>query len=128
LISRASQKPERDVLLRVHRPDNIRLSGNFSVRGLSIREIAHRLINAGTVPSVIGTPKDVADQLEAWFEKGAADGFNLMFPLLPEDWLQFGALVVPELQRRGLVQTEYSGATLRDRLGLKKPINRFHQS
>jgi alkanesulfonate monooxygenase SsuD/methylene tetrahydromethanopterin reductase-like flavin-dependent oxidoreductase (luciferase family) len=101
---------------------------DFAVRGLSIREIAHRLINAGTVPSVIGTPKDVADQLEAWFEKGAADGFNLMFPLLPEDWLQFGALVVPELQRRGLVQTEYSGATLRDRLGLKKPINRFHQS
>ena len=81
-----------------------------------------------TVPSVIGTPKDVADQLEAWFEKGAADGFNLMFPLLPEDWLQFGVLVVPELQRRGFVQTEYSGATLRDRLGLKKPINRFHQS
>jgi alkanesulfonate monooxygenase SsuD/methylene tetrahydromethanopterin reductase-like flavin-dependent oxidoreductase (luciferase family) len=105
---------------------NLQRMKDFSVRGLSIREIAHRLINAGTVPSVIGTPKDVADQLEAWFEKGAADGFNLMFPLLPEDWLQFGASVVPELQRRGLVQTEYSGATLRDRLGLKKPINRFH--
>src|ERR1700733_13296713 len=66
---------------------------DFSVQGLSIRGIAHRLINAGTVPSVIGTPKDVAYQLEAWFEKGAADGFNLMFPLLPEDWLQFGVLV-----------------------------------
>ena len=51
-----------------------------------------------------------------------------MFPLLPEDWLQFGVLVVPELQRRGFVQTEYSGATLRDRLGLKKPMNRFDQS
>jgi FMN-dependent oxidoreductase (nitrilotriacetate monooxygenase family) len=107
---------------------NLQRMKDFAVRGLSIREIAHRLINAGTVPSVIGTPKDVADQLEAWFEKGAADGFNLMFPLLPEDWLQFGVLVVPELQRRGFVQTEYSGATLRDRLGLKKPINRFHQS
>jgi FMN-dependent oxidoreductase (nitrilotriacetate monooxygenase family) len=107
---------------------NLQRMKDFAVRGLSIREIAHRLINAGTVPSVIGTPRDIADQLEAWFEKGAADGFNLMFPLLPEDWLQFGALVVPELQRRGLVQTEYSGATLRDRLGFKKPINRFHQS
>ena len=66
--------------------------------------------------------------LQAWFEKKAADGFNLMFPLLPEDLVQFGSLVVPELQRRGLVQTQYNGATLRDRLGLKRPANYFHQS
>jgi FMN-dependent oxidoreductase (nitrilotriacetate monooxygenase family) len=98
----------------------------FAVHGLSIREIAHRLINAGAVPSVIGTPADVADQLEAWFAAGAADGFNLMFPLLPEDWLQFCVEVVPELQRRGLAQTEYRGDTLRERLGLMKPPNRFH--
>ena len=98
----------------------------FAEQGLSIREIAYRLINAGAVPSVIGTPADVADQLEAWFTAGAADGFNLMFPLLPEDWLQFCMQVVPELQRRGLAQTEYRGDTLRERLGLKKPPNRFH--
>jgi alkanesulfonate monooxygenase SsuD/methylene tetrahydromethanopterin reductase-like flavin-dependent oxidoreductase (luciferase family) len=97
----------------------------FAAQGLTIREIARRLINAGTAPSFVGTPIDVADQLEAWFKGGAADGFNLMFPLLPEDWLQFAALVVPELQRRGLAQTDYRGATLRDRLGLKKPRNRF---
>lgn len=98
----------------------------FADQGLSIREIAHRLVNAGTVPSVAGTPADIADQLEAWFRGGAADGFNLMFPLLPEDWLQFTTYVVPELQRRGLAQEEYGGATLRERLGLKKPGNRFH--
>ena len=78
----------------------------FADQGLSIRKIAHRLINAGAVPSIIGTPVDIADQLEAWFKGGAADGFNLMFPLLPEDWLQFTTLVVPELQRRGLAQTD----------------------
>jgi alkanesulfonate monooxygenase SsuD/methylene tetrahydromethanopterin reductase-like flavin-dependent oxidoreductase (luciferase family) len=100
----------------------------FADQCFSIREIAHHLINAGTVPSIIGTPVDIADQLEAWFKGGAADGFNLMFPLLPEDWLQFTTLVVPELQRRGLAQTEYRGATLRDRLSLKKPSNRFHRS
>jgi hypothetical protein len=94
----------------------------FADQGLSIREIARRLINTGTVPSVIGTATDVADQLEAWHRAGAADGFNLMFPVLPEDWLQFATLVVPELQRRGLAQTEDRGATLRDRLGLKKLI------
>jgi FMN-dependent oxidoreductase (nitrilotriacetate monooxygenase family) len=100
----------------------------FAQQGLSIREIAHRLINDGAVPSVIGTPLDVADQLEAWFSAGAADGFNLMFPSLPEDWLQFCTQVVPELQRRGLAQTEYRGDTLRERLGLKKPPNQFHAS
>jgi FMN-dependent oxidoreductase (nitrilotriacetate monooxygenase family) len=97
----------------------------FAQQGLSIRDVAHRLINAGAVPSVIGTPTDIADQLEEWFTAGAADGFNLMFPLLPEDLTQFCTEVVPELQRRGLAQTDYSGATLRDRLGLRRPANRF---
>jgi len=99
----------------------------FADQDLSIREIARRLINTGTVPSIVGTAIDIADQLEAWHTAGAADGFNLMFPVLPEDWLQFTTLVVPELQRRGLAQTEYRGATLRDRLGLRKPANRFAQ-
>ena len=99
----------------------------FAEKGLSIREIGRLLVAGGTVPSISGTATDVADQLEAWFTGGAADGFNLMFPLLPEDWVQFTTLVVPELQRRRLVQTEYHGETLRDRLGLKKPDNRFHQ-
>ncbi len=97
----------------------------FATQGLTIRDVAQRLINAGAVPSVIGTPADVADQLEAWFSAGAADGFNLMFPLLPEDLTQFCTQVVPELQRRGMAQTEYVGATLRDRLGLRRPPDRF---
>jgi len=63
--------------------------------------------------------------MEAWYVAGAADGFNLMFPLLPDDWLNFAQLVVPELQRRGLTRKEYATGTLRDRLGLPKPPNRF---
>jgi alkanesulfonate monooxygenase SsuD/methylene tetrahydromethanopterin reductase-like flavin-dependent oxidoreductase (luciferase family) len=100
----------------------------FAGQGLSIREIARRLINTGIVPSISGTVTDIADQFEAWHRGGAADGFNLMFPVLPDDWLQFTMRVVPELQRRGLAQTEYRGATLRDRLGLKRPANRFNRS
>ncbi|MCV3205674.1 LLM class flavin-dependent oxidoreductase [Mesorhizobium sp. YC-39] len=100
----------------------------FAAQGLSIRDVAHRLINAGAVPSVTGTPADVADQLEEWFTAGAGDGFNLMFPLLPEDLVQFCTQVVPELQRRGLAQSEYAGATLRDRLGLRRPPNRFDRA
>jgi FMN-dependent oxidoreductase (nitrilotriacetate monooxygenase family) len=99
----------------------------YADQGLSIREVAGRLINSGTVPSFIGTPKDIADLMEAWATSGAADGFNLMFPLLPEDMVQFTTLVVPELQRRGLAQAAYTEGTLRDRLGLKKPVNGFHR-
>lgn len=100
----------------------------FAAQGLTIREIAHRLINAGAVPSFAGTPVDVADQLEAWFTSGAADGFNLMFPVLPGDLVDFATLVVPELQRRGLAQTDYNGATLRERLGLAKPADQFRRN
>jgi hypothetical protein len=35
-------------------------------------------------------------------------------------------MVIPELQRRGLFRTEYEGTTLRENLGLPKPVNRHH--
>jgi alkanesulfonate monooxygenase SsuD/methylene tetrahydromethanopterin reductase-like flavin-dependent oxidoreductase (luciferase family) len=72
-----------------------------------------------------GTPAQIADEMEAWFAAGAADGFNLMFPLLPEDWINFTQQVVPELQRRGLTPTDYAAGTFRDRLELPRPANRF---
>ena len=97
----------------------------FARENLSIREIARRIANAGTGPVMAGTPAEIADEMEAWYEAGAADGFNLMFPLLPDDWLNFATLVVPELQRRGLTRREYANGTLRDRLGLPRPANRF---
>jgi hypothetical protein len=78
------------------------------------------------VPTVAGTASEVADQLEEWFAAGAADGFNLMFPLLPGDWLGFCREVVPELQRRGLFRKEYQPGTFRDRLGLRRPSNVFN--
>ncbi len=93
--------------------------------GLSIRQLARKIANTGSVPLVAGTPSQVADQLEAWFVAGAADGYNLMFPLLPDDWLNFMQTVVPELQRRGLFRSEYEPGTLRDRLGLRRPENSF---
>ena len=98
----------------------------FAKENLTIREIARRISNAGTGPVMAGTPVEIADEMEAWYSAGAADGFNLMFPLLPDDWLNFAKLVVPELQRRGLTRKEYAGGTLRDRLGLPRPANRFN--
>ena len=73
----------------------------------------------------VGTPETIADGMEAWLDGDACDGFNVMFPYLPEGLDDFLGKVVPELQRRGLFRTEYEGATLRDHLGLPRPANRF---
>lgn len=100
----------------------------WASQNLTVREIAKKLANSGAVPTVAGTASQVADQLEDWFVTGAADGFNLMFPLLPEDWLNFTSKVVPELQRRGLFRTEYEAGTFRDRLGIPRPLNRFRKA
>jgi hypothetical protein len=72
-----------------------------------------------------GTASGIADQLEEWSIAGAADGFNLMFQLMPEDWVNFAKFVVPELQRRGVARTEFGEGTLRERLGLPRPADRF---
>ncbi|WP_104090048.1 LLM class flavin-dependent oxidoreductase [Arthrobacter sp. GMC3] len=67
----------------------------------------------------IGTAEEVADSLERWHAAGAADGFTLMFALLPNDLETFTATVIPLLQARGLARTDYRGTTLRSHLGLK---------
>jgi alkanesulfonate monooxygenase SsuD/methylene tetrahydromethanopterin reductase-like flavin-dependent oxidoreductase (luciferase family) len=70
---------------------------------------------------VIGTPADVADQMAHWMSEQAADGFNIIPTHLPSAIEDFVTLVVPELQRRGLLRRAYEGSTLRQNLGLPKP-------
>jgi len=86
------------------------------------------LANAGPRGHVlsIGTPAQVADEMEHWFKDGAADGFNVMPAWLPGSLKDFVEGVIPELQRRGLFRTEYEATTLRGNLGLPKPVNRHH--
>jgi FMN-dependent oxidoreductase (nitrilotriacetate monooxygenase family) len=72
-----------------------------------------------------GTPEQVADLIEDWFTDGAADGFNIMPPLLPSMLDVFGAEVIPLLQRRGLFRTTYAGTTLREHYGLPWPKSAF---
>ena len=87
------------------------------------------LANAGPRGHVlsIGTPSQVADEMEHWFRDGAADGFNVMPAYLPGSLKDFVDGVIPELQRRGLFRTEYESTTLRGNLGLPKPVNRHHR-
>ena len=72
-----------------------------------------------------GTPEQIANLIEQWFAEGAADGFNIMPPLLPAQLDIFGAQVVPLLQQRGLFRTEYEGRTLREHYGLPMPKSAF---
>lgn len=92
---------------------------------LSLAELGRKIAGGRGHYSLIGTPVQIADQLQEWFEQGAADGFNVLVPHLPGGLEDFADYVVPELQRRGLFRTEYEGSTLRENLGLEKPANQF---
>jgi FMN-dependent oxidoreductase (nitrilotriacetate monooxygenase family) len=85
---------------------------------LTIRQLYERIAGGRGHFTVVGTPEAVADRMQQWFEQGAADGFNFMAPALPGGLDDFLELVIPELQRRGLFRTSYSGSTLRSHLGL----------
>ncbi|MFC3999405.1 LLM class flavin-dependent oxidoreductase [Nocardiopsis sediminis] len=85
------------------------------------------LVNAATSnrsSTVVGSTEEVADFIQEWFEERAADGFNVFPEYVPGSVEAFTELVVPELQRRGLFRTEYSGPTFRDHLGLAVPPRR----
>src|SRR6516165_3499655 len=72
-----------------------------------------------------GTPEQIAALIEDWFTDGAADGFNIMPPLLPAQLDVFSTEAIPILQRRGLFRTEYTGAMLREHYGLPWPESVF---
>ena len=91
---------------------------------LSIRQVYQRVAGARAHRIIHGSPTDIADDLEAWFKKGAAAGFNILPPLFPAGLKDFVDLVVPELQRRGLFRRDYEGKTLRENLGLPFPAHR----
>ncbi|MEC5386421.1 LLM class flavin-dependent oxidoreductase [Uliginosibacterium sp. H3] len=91
--------------------------------GLNLLQLAQRIAGSRGHHQVFGTAADIADRMEEWFHKEAADGFNLLPATLPGGLEDFAELVVPELQRRGLFRTEYSGASLRENLGLSRPVH-----
>jgi FMN-dependent oxidoreductase (nitrilotriacetate monooxygenase family) len=120
-------------------PDNIpETNGNKSRRELlmnlakrenmTIRDIAKYVAGSRGHRTIIGNPIQIADDMQKWFENGAADGFNLMLPSYPESLIDFVDLVVPELQRRGIFRKVYQGETLRENLDLKSPVNVYEKT
>jgi FMN-dependent oxidoreductase (nitrilotriacetate monooxygenase family) len=91
---------------------------------LTVRQLLGRLGGGRGHRTFAGTPEQVADAIQHWWENGAADGFNVMPPVLPSGLTAFVEHVVPLLQRRGLFRTEYEGKTLRENYGLPRPANR----
>jgi FMN-dependent oxidoreductase (nitrilotriacetate monooxygenase family) len=90
----------------------------------TVREFLYRTVN-GWGASVVGTPEQIADDIEDWFSTGAADGFVLQGSGLPGQFETFADQVVPLLRKRGLFRHEYRGSTLREHLGLPVPANAY---
>ncbi|MBY6413502.1 LLM class flavin-dependent oxidoreductase [Rhodococcus sp. BP-252] len=82
----------------------------------TVRELLGTLAAGGGHATMIGTPESIADEIEAWVQAGAADGFNLMPPLYPHGLTEFVDHVVPILQARGVFRRDYAGSTLRENL------------
>jgi FMN-dependent oxidoreductase (nitrilotriacetate monooxygenase family) len=87
----------------------------------TLRQLLAYLAGARGHFTTAGTPAQIADLIEDWFNDGAADGFNVMPPVLPAMLDVFVAEVIPLLQKRGLFRTAYESETLRGHFGLVRP-------
>ncbi len=93
-------------------------------QGISIRDCAAEVARSRSHGSFVGTPEQLADHMQRWFEDGACDGFNIMPAYFPAELDLFVDEAVPVLQRRGLFRREYQSSTLRGHLGLAVPARR----
>ncbi|GAA1889726.1 LLM class flavin-dependent oxidoreductase [Williamsia serinedens] len=85
---------------------------------LTLRDIGKLYAQGVLLPQFVGTASDIADQIEAGFTGGEADGYILSAAQSPGTFDDFVDYVVPELRRRGLFRTEYTADTLRGHLDL----------
>jgi alkanesulfonate monooxygenase len=111
------------------------LSGQTSMRNvlrwareekLTIRQLYERFAGARGQRTLIGSPVEIADDMEEWFVNYGVDGFLVRPAYLPGGLNDFVDLVIPELQNRGLFRIEYEGTTLRENMGLPRPPSRYN--
>lgn len=82
-------------------------------RAWTLREVVTHTGIGGRGPLFVGSPADVANEMETWVAEADVDGFNLSYALVPESFEDVANLLVPELQRRGLYKSDYAPGTLR---------------
>jgi len=107
-ITRGRVRHERDTVALARQWRELAESRNLSIRELIIETSARQ--------SFIGTPAQVAEQIDSYVQADASDGFILVPHLTPGGLDEFVAKVIPELQDRGSFRTNYAGSTLRDHL------------
>lgn len=107
-------KSRRDLFVNMARKEN-----------LTIRQLYQRVAGARGHRTVWGDAATIADYMEEWLVNDAADGFNVLSPYMPDALDDFIELVIPELRRRGIFRQEYEGRTLRENLGLHRPLSRY---
>jgi FMN-dependent oxidoreductase (nitrilotriacetate monooxygenase family) len=100
----------------------LKISRAARAENLTLRQVALRFATPRN--AFIGTPVQVADALQTWFEARASDGF-VTFESLPGQLDIFVETVVPLLQERGIFRKEYEGGTFRNSLGLPFAENRY---
>jgi alkanesulfonate monooxygenase len=108
-----ASKSSREQVIRLAQKEN-----------LTVRQLAQRLGGYGGL-AFVGTPQTIADEMERWLFEEGSDGFNVVFPYLPQGLDDVADRLIPELQRRRLFRLDYEGTTLRDHLDLPRPENRF---
>lgn len=106
------------------RSGQLKLVEKAQRENMTVGELAQFVGGSFSVLEIVGTPDSIADEMQVWFEEFGCDGFNIMFPFLPDGLDDFVNLVVPELQRRQIFRHSYEGVTLRENLGLARPPNR----
>ncbi|MDA0822896.1 MAG: LLM class flavin-dependent oxidoreductase [Proteobacteria bacterium] len=111
--SNASQSGQRKLIDMAYREN------------LTVGQLAQYVGGSFSSLEIVGTPTTIVDQMEEWFLAGGCDGFNIMFPYLPDGLDDFVNKIVPELQRRNLFRCTYEGKTLRENLGLQRPLDKF---
>src|SRR6202166_2648510 len=82
----------------------------------TVREVAQHVGIGGIGPLVVGSPEQVADAIEAWFDRTDVDGLNVPFAVSPGDFEDISDMLVPELARRGRYKASDQPGTLREKL------------
>jgi FMN-dependent oxidoreductase (nitrilotriacetate monooxygenase family) len=102
--------------------DKISISGSMIQKArrenLTIRQMYENAAAGFTGRYIVGTAEEIVDDMQHWVETGAADGFNICPPMLPQGMDDLSRFILPEMRKRGLFRSEYSGRTLRENLGL----------
>jgi alkanesulfonate monooxygenase SsuD/methylene tetrahydromethanopterin reductase-like flavin-dependent oxidoreductase (luciferase family) len=112
------------IISQEERKTNSRVSYLFKDKP-TLRQMYERFGTGRGQRTVKGTPSAIVDQMENWFINRGVDGYLIQPPILPAGLDEFVEKIIPELQNRGLFRTEYTGPTLRENLGLRRPASMY---